>query len=218
MAAACVCSHCHISPLTNAKATMTDGCSYMVQDLALFPLFSLQLILDPPARLLAVSSKSMSKTCRIWYAFFFLSQVRNTCLCLCFYIMQLVLVLYCQSSYNVFSSLPLLIISFLQISRVHLKKVKWSHLVFLSELTFSSQWIGRGEITTSCWQLNYYHWYTHTTTSTFSFLYSLPQKYEHIHKNSFTTSVSNILPIAMFISLKVFIKDDRGFPSYTIPI
>ena len=129
-AAACLCSHCHISPLTNAKATMTDGCSYMVQDLALFPLFSLQLILDPPARLLAVSSKSMSKTCRIWYAFFFLSQVRNTCLCLCFYIMQLVLVLYCQSSYNVFSSLPLLIISFLQISRVHLKKVKRSHLVF----------------------------------------------------------------------------------------
>jgi len=44
-AAACLCSHCHISPLTNAKATMTDGCSYMVQDLALFPLFSLHLIL-----------------------------------------------------------------------------------------------------------------------------------------------------------------------------
>ena len=64
-AAACLCSHCHISPLTNAKATMTDGCSYMVQDLALFPLFSLQLILDPPALLLAVSSESMSKTCRI---------------------------------------------------------------------------------------------------------------------------------------------------------
>jgi len=38
-------------------------------------------------------------------------------------------------------------------------------------------------------------------------------------KISFTTSVSNILTIAMFISLKVFfIKDDRGFPSYTIPI
>jgi len=94
LAAACVCSHCHISPLTNAKATMTDGCSYMVQDLALFPLFSLQLILDPPARLLAVSSKSMSKTCRIWCSFFFPSQVRNTCLSMCIYIMQLVLVLY----------------------------------------------------------------------------------------------------------------------------
>ena len=66
----------------------------MVQHLALFPLFSLQLILDPPARLLAVSSKSMSKTCRIWYAFFFLSQVRNTCLSMCIYIMQLVLVLF----------------------------------------------------------------------------------------------------------------------------
>jgi len=112
-AAACVCSHCHISPLTNA-VSKTSPCFLCF-------LFSLSL---------AFSSESVSKTCRIWCSFFFLSQVRNTGLSMCIYIMQLVLVLYCQSSYNVFNSLPLLIISFLQISRVHLKKVKRSHLVF----------------------------------------------------------------------------------------
>ena len=184
----------------------------MVQHLALFPLFSLQLILDPPARLLAVSSESMSKTCRIWYAFFFLSQVRNTCLCSCI-ILSEQLQCFLQSptlDYHIFADQPR--------SSQEIEAV--THLVFCHlNSHFPHQWIGRGGITTSCWQLDYYHWYTHTTTSTFSFLYSLPQKYEHIHKISFTTSVSNILTIAMFISLKVFfIKDDRGFPSYTIPI
>ena len=51
LAAACVCSHCHISPLTNAKATMTDGCRaiwYNTSPCFLCFLFSLSLI-PPPA-------------------------------------------------------------------------------------------------------------------------------------------------------------------------
>jgi len=76
-AAACVCSHCHISPLTNA-VSKTSPCFLCF-------LFSLSL---------AFSSESVSKTCRIWCSFFFLSQVRNTCLSMCIYIMQLVLVLF----------------------------------------------------------------------------------------------------------------------------
>ena len=51
LAAACVCSHCHISPLTNAKATMTDGCRaiwYKTSPCFLCFLFSLSLI-PPPA-------------------------------------------------------------------------------------------------------------------------------------------------------------------------
>ena len=99
-----------------------------------------------------------------------------------------------------------------------------SELISIKRLVYHShfphQWIGRGVITTSCWQLDYYHWYIRTP---------LPQRFPSCTaylksmnifiKISFTTSVSNILTIAMFISLKVFfIKDDRGFPSYTIPI
>jgi len=161
---------------------MTDGCRaiwYKTSPCFLCFLFSLSL---------AFSSESVSKTCRIWYAFFFLSQVRNTCLCSCI-ILSEQLQCFLQSptlDYHIFADQPR-----------SSQEIEAVTLGFLSsELTFSSQWIGRGEITTSCWQLNYYHWYTHTTTSTFSFLYSLPQKYEHIHKISFTTSVSNILTIA----------------------
>ena len=138
LAAACVCSHCHISPLTNA-VSKTSPCFLCF-------LFSLSL---------AFSSESVSKTCRIWCSFFFLSQVRNTCLSMCIYIMQLVLVLYLSEQWQCFLQSPTLdyLISADQprssqeIEAVTLGFLS-SELISIKRLVYHShfphQWIGRG--------------------------------------------------------------------------
>ena len=106
----------------------------------------------------AFSSESMSKTCRICYSFFFLSQVRNTCLSMCIYIMQLVLVLFVgavSEQWQCFLQSPTLdyLISADQprssqeIEAVTLGFLS-SELISIKRLVYHShfphQWIGRG--------------------------------------------------------------------------